>query len=119
MGRGAGRPRQRRHAEQERERDGEGLVAEDLDEPWASRSKCAPSSPSPHNAHRHGTLAAIRLGLSNGRLEGLNSKIRPISHRSFGFHSAAALIALVYLCCAASSSTCRDDFHPQIDRSTA
>jgi len=50
-------------------------------------------------AHRDGILAAIRLGLSNGRLEGLNSKIRLISHRSFGFHSADALIALVYLCC--------------------
>src|ERR671912_426829 len=49
--------------------------------------------------HRDGILAAIRLGLSNGRLEGLNSKIRLISHRSFGFHSAEALIALVYLCC--------------------
>jgi len=49
--------------------------------------------------HRDGILAAIRLGLSNGRLEGLNSPIRLISHRSFGFHSAAPLIALVYLCC--------------------
>ena len=49
--------------------------------------------------HRAGILAAIRLGLSNGRLEGLNSRIRLISHRSFGFHSAAPLIALVYLCC--------------------
>ena len=50
--------------------------------------------------HRDGILAAIRLGLSNGRLEGLNSKIRLISHRAFGFHSADPLIALVYLCCA-------------------
>jgi transposase len=48
---------------------------------------------------RDGILAAIRLGLSNGRLEGLNAKVRLISHRSFGFHSAAAVIALVYLCC--------------------
>jgi transposase len=48
---------------------------------------------------RVGILAAIELGLSNGRLEGLNSKVRLISHRSFGFHSAQALIALVYLCC--------------------
>jgi transposase len=48
---------------------------------------------------RSGILAAIELGLSNGRLEGLNSKVRLISHRSYGFHSAAALIALVYLCC--------------------
>src|SRR5207253_6173473 len=37
--------------------------------------------------HRHGILAAIRLGLTNGRLGGLNSRIRLISHRSFGLHS--------------------------------
>ena len=48
---------------------------------------------------RTGILAAIELGLSNGRLEGLNSRVRLISHRSYGFHSASALIALVYLCC--------------------
>jgi transposase len=48
---------------------------------------------------RAGILAAIKLGLSNGRLEALNSKVRLISHRSYGFHSAQALIALVYLCC--------------------
>src|SRR3954471_15485994 len=40
-------------------------------------------------AERHGILAAIRLRLSNGRLEALNSKIRLVSHHSFGFHSAA------------------------------
>ena len=50
--------------------------------------------------HRAGILAAIRLALSNGRLKGLNSRIRLISHRSFGFHSPDPLIALVYLCCA-------------------
>lgn len=43
-------------------------------------------------------IAAVRLGLSNGRLEGLNSKVRLISHRSFGVHSARPLIALIYLC---------------------
>jgi hypothetical protein len=53
----------------------------------------------PNAKHREGILAAIRLGLSNARLGGLNSKIRLISHRSFGFHSAAPLIALIYLCC--------------------
>ena len=69
---------------------------------WASRSRLAPFVALARTLRRHrdGILAAIRLGLSNGRLEGLNSKIRLISHRSFGFHSAAALIALVYLCCA-------------------
>ncbi|MGH2860884.1 MAG: transposase [Solirubrobacteraceae bacterium] len=36
---------------------------------------------------------------SNGRLEGLNSRVRLISHRSYGFHSPGLLIALIYLCC--------------------
>ncbi|HVI35808.1 MAG TPA: transposase [Gaiellales bacterium] len=69
---------------------------------WAARSRLRPfvALARTLRAHRTGILAAIRLGLSNGRLEGLNSKIRLISHRSFGFHSAAALIALIYLCCA-------------------
>jgi transposase len=68
---------------------------------WASRSRLRPFVRLARTlrAHRDGILAAIRLGLTNGRLEGLNSKIRLISHRSFGFHSADALIALVYLCC--------------------
>jgi transposase len=68
---------------------------------WASRSRLRPFVRLARTlrTHRDGILAAIRLGLSNGRLEGLNSKIRLISHRSYGFHSANALIALVYLCC--------------------
>jgi transposase len=68
---------------------------------WASRSRLTPFIKLARTIRRHraGILAAIRLGLSNGRLEGLNSRIRLISHRSFGFHSAAPLIALVYLCC--------------------
>jgi len=69
---------------------------------WASRSRLKPFVRLARTlrAHRAGILAAIRLELSNGRLEGLNSKIRLISHRAFGFHSADPLIALVYLCCA-------------------
>ena len=33
-------------------------------------------------------------------MEGINNKIGVLKHRAYGFHSAAALIALVYLCCA-------------------
>ena len=68
---------------------------------WASRSRLEPFIKLARTIRRHrdGILAAIRLRLTNGRLEGLNSRIRLISHRSFGFHSAAPLIALVYLCC--------------------
>jgi transposase len=50
-------------------------------------------------AHRHGILAAIRLGLSNGRVEGRNATIRLITRRAFGFHTAKAAAALVMLCC--------------------
>jgi transposase len=68
---------------------------------WASRSRLRPFVRLARTIRRHrdGILAAIELGLSNGRLEGLNSRIRLISHRAFGFHSADPLIALVYLCC--------------------
>jgi transposase len=68
---------------------------------WAARSRLAPFVKLARTIRRHraGILAAVRLGLSNGRLEGLNSRIRLISHRSFGFHSPTPLIALVYLCC--------------------
>lgn len=49
-------------------------------------------------AHREGILAAIELGLSNSKLEGLNSKTRLINHRGYGHHSPAALIGMIYLC---------------------
>jgi transposase len=50
-------------------------------------------------AHRDGILAAIRHGLSNGRVEGLNRRVRLIVRRAFGFHSAKAALALVMLSC--------------------
>ena len=34
--------------------------------------------------HREGILASIRLGVSNGRVEGLNTKVRSIIARSEG-----------------------------------
>jgi transposase len=49
--------------------------------------------------NRQRILAAVELGLSNSKLEGLNSKIRLINHRGYGHHTAAALIAMIYLCC--------------------
>ena len=69
---------------------------------WASRSRLKPFVKLARTIRKHkaGVLAAIQLNLSNGRLEALNSKVRLISHRAYGFHSADALIAMVYLCCA-------------------
>jgi len=49
--------------------------------------------------HRTGILAAIRLGLNNARHEALNNKVRLITRRAYGFHSAQAALALVHLCC--------------------
>lgn len=48
--------------------------------------------------HRQGILAAVELGMTNSRLEGTNSKTRLINHRGYGHHTAAALIAMIYLC---------------------
>jgi transposase len=46
---------------------------------------------------RAGIVAAIEHGLSNARVEAINTQIRLITRRAFGFHSANALIALAML----------------------
>jgi transposase len=46
---------------------------------------------------RAGILAAIEHGLSNARVEAINTQIRLITRRAFGFHSPDALIALAML----------------------
>jgi transposase len=48
-------------------------------------------------AQRAGIVAAIEHGLSNARVEAINTQIRLITGRAFGFHSADALIALAML----------------------
>ncbi len=47
--------------------------------------------------HRDSILAAIEHGLSNGRIESVNTKIRLITRIAFGFRSPDALIALAML----------------------
>ena len=49
--------------------------------------------------HRDGILAAIRLAITNARTEALNNKVRLITRRAYGFHSAKAALALVMLTC--------------------
>lgn len=44
-------------------------------------------------------INAINEGISNGRVEGLNLKVRLIIRRGYGFHSANAALALVMLAC--------------------
>ncbi|MGI9023250.1 MAG: ISL3 family transposase [Acidimicrobiales bacterium] len=42
-------------------------------------------------------LNAVEHGISNGRVEGLNTKVRLLVRRAYGFHSADAALALVML----------------------
>ena len=51
-------------------------------------------------SHLAGILAWTNIRLSNGALEGMNNKIKSISHRSFGFRSAKNFNAAIYHCCA-------------------
>ena len=51
-------------------------------------------------AHLDGILSWTRIRLSNGAVEGMNNKIKSISHRSFGFRSSQNFIAAIYHCCA-------------------
>jgi transposase len=69
---------------------------------WAERSRLDPFKRVARTIKDHfdGILAYVQTRLSNGRTEGMNGKIRTITRRSFGFHSASSLIGLVYLCCA-------------------
>ena len=46
---------------------------------------------------RAGIVAAIEHGLSNARVEAINTQIRMLTRRAFGFHSPDALIALAML----------------------
>jgi transposase len=68
---------------------------------WAARSQLAPFRrlAVTIRTHQAGILAYVRSRLSNGRTEGLNGKTRTITRRSYGLHSASALIALLKLCC--------------------
>ena len=50
--------------------------------------------------HLEGVVAWTRLRVSNGALEGMNNKIKLVSHRSFGFRSVRNYTAAIYHCCA-------------------
>jgi transposase len=68
---------------------------------WALRSRLDPFRKAARTVRKYldGIMAYLRTGLSNGRSEGLNAKIRTITVRSYGFHQVSNLIALVFLCC--------------------
>jgi transposase len=66
---------------------------------WASRSKLAPFVRVARTvrAHKEGILGYVRHRLTNGVVEGINTRLRMVARRAFGFHSAAPLIAMFHL----------------------
>ena len=66
---------------------------------WARRCRLKPFVKLARTitAQREGIVAAIRHGLSNARVEAINTQIRLIARRAFGFHSPQALISLAML----------------------
>ena len=68
---------------------------------WARRSQLATFARAAATIRdrMYGVLAYCRTRLTNAAVEGLNGKIRTITRRSFGFHSASALISMLFLCC--------------------
>jgi transposase len=68
---------------------------------WAARSQLEPFVKLAKTLRLYwdGILAAVRWRKTNGPMEGMNNKIAILKHRAYGFHTAAALIAMVFLCC--------------------
>ncbi len=68
---------------------------------WARRSALAPfrKFAATIKSYWPAVRRFLEVKLTNAIVEGTNSKVRMISHRAFGFHSAAALIAMIYLNC--------------------
>lgn len=66
---------------------------------WARRCRLAPFVKLARTITRQrpGIVAAIENGLSNARVEAINTQIRMLTRRAFGFHSPKALIALAML----------------------
>lgn len=66
---------------------------------WARRSQIEPfvELAASITEHRDGIDGALLYGLSNGRVESLNTKIRLLIRVAFGFRSPKALIALAML----------------------
>jgi len=68
---------------------------------WAARSRLEPFVRLGRTIRDHlgGVVALLHERVANGLAEGMNNKIRLLSHRAYGFHSASPLIAMIYLCC--------------------
>jgi transposase len=67
---------------------------------WASHSRLEPFKKLARTIRKHqqGILAYITVRLTNGIVEGFNTRLRMIARRAYGFHSPEPLIAMLFLC---------------------
>ena len=65
------------------------------------RSRVAPFVRAARTIRKHidGVVAYIETGLNNGRIEGMNGKIRVLTRRAYGFHDVWNFISMITLCC--------------------
>ena len=68
---------------------------------WAARSRLEPFKRVARTIRKHkdGILEYVRSQFTNAVVEGFNNRIRMVARRAFGYHSAGALIAMMFLCC--------------------
>jgi transposase len=68
---------------------------------WASRSRLPAFVHAGRTIRKHldDIVAYVRYRFTNSVAEGLNNKVRLLTRRAYGFHSANAVIAMVMLCC--------------------
>ena len=70
---------------------------------WASHSRLAPFKDFARMIRKHqaGILAWTKRRITNGALEGVNNKIKLVSHRSYGFRNDERYIEAIYHNCSA------------------
>jgi transposase len=70
---------------------------------WASHSRLDPFKDFARMIRKHkaGILAWTRQRISNGALEGMNNKVKLVSHRSYGFRNDDRYIEAIYHNCGA------------------
>lgn len=68
---------------------------------WAARSRLRPFIRVARTIRKHaaGILGYLDTRMTNGPVEGINNKLRVVARRAYGFHTPAALISMLFLCC--------------------
>ena len=68
---------------------------------WVSRSRLPAFVKAGQTIRKHldDIVAYVRFRFTNSVAEGLNNKVRLLTRRAYGFHSAEAVIGMVMLCC--------------------